>query len=138
MSLEPLGQVCDECHVTMLRLDGRVNCFVLDEVETQQLQREAAKLVLEIGTYLIRIKEIRFEPGVEQEPLVLLWISGGRLINRRTEVETGSTWSLLAGYDDVLVLEVKEATLLCAFLFKADSASIGEIVLSAVQVPGSA
>ncbi|PSB11161.1 hypothetical protein C7B76_23535 [filamentous cyanobacterium CCP2] len=122
----------------MVRLNGRVNRFVLDEVATQQLQREAAKIVLEIGTYLIRIKEIKFEPGVEQEPLVLLWISGGRLINRKTGVETSSTWSLLTGYDDVLVLEVKEATLLCAFFFKADSASTGEIVLSAVQVPGSA
>jgi hypothetical protein len=107
---------CGECCVTTLRLDSRANCFLFDELAMRQLRHEvAAKVVLAPGTHLIRIKQAKVAPKLQWEPLVLLWIGGGRFTNRKTEVEVCSTWSSLAGYDDVLTLDVKEPALLCAF-----------------------
>ena len=48
-----------------------------------------------------------------EEPNIILWLYGGRFINRQTNVEATSTWTTLTGYNDSLTLEVLEPTTVC-------------------------
>jgi len=99
---------------------------------------------LEPGTYLIKIESGTFNSGSssdeEGEPIVLLWIYGGKVINQKTYVEVQTTWSSLNGYDDTLVLKVLETSTLCALFFDTRlsgvplGASGGEITLCTVRI----
>jgi len=67
---------------------------------------------------------------------VLLWLSGGRVINQKTRVPVSSTWSTLNGYGDSLVLEVLEPTTLNAFFvdtYVEDNE--GEMIVSIERLP---
>ncbi|GAB4141299.1 MAG: hypothetical protein Fur0046_17240 [Cyanobacteria bacterium J069] len=106
--------------VADLKVDSKANCFLLNDAEIGRIQNEVAvKADLEPGQYAIRIKDGTFdykaEAGHPGEPLVILWIYNGKVINRKTGVPVGATWSTLNGYDDVLYLEVLEPAKLNAF-----------------------
>lgn len=127
------------CVVTDLTVNSKNNCFVLSPDQMQRLQSEvSAATVLEPGTNLVKIKSGAFsyrEADGAGEPLVLLWIYGGSVINQKTNVPVSATWVSLNGYDDVLTLEVRESATLCAFFFDTHTTdNNGEVYLSIVRV----
>jgi hypothetical protein len=128
------------CFVTELKVHSRNNCYSLTPEQMERLQREVAvSTVLEPGINLVKIKNSSFNPqpvtGQSGEPLVLLWIYGGQVINQKTNVPVNATWASLNGYDDVLTLEVKEKATLCAFFFDTQpNDNDGELHLSVVRI----
>ncbi len=106
--------------VADLKVDSKANCFLLSDPEISRIQNDiAVKADLAPGKYAIRIKEGAFdykaEAGHRGEPWVILWIYNSKVINQKTGVPVGATWSTLNGYDDVLHLEVLEPAKLNAF-----------------------
>jgi hypothetical protein len=94
---------------------------------------------LEQGTYVIRIRSGSFdyvEGDVQKgEPLVMLWIYGGKFINKKNDVAVTSTWSTLNGYDDTLTLDVLEPAKLSAFFFDTHlDDNEGEVIISVVKI----
>jgi predicted nucleic acid-binding Zn-ribbon protein len=117
-------------------VDSRRNCYLIDPATMRQLEQQiAASKLLEPGIYAIKIKNgtfsYRSELGRPGEPLVMFWIYGGAVVNHKTGVEVGATWSSLNGYNDVLMLEVRQPATLCAFFFDTYlDDNQGEITLS--------
>jgi hypothetical protein len=106
--------------VADLKVDSKANCLLLSDPDISRIQNEiAVKADLAPGKYAIRITEGAFdykaEVGHPGEPWVILWIYNGKVINQKTGVPVGATWSTLNGYDDVLHLEVLEPAKLDAF-----------------------
>jgi ABC-type phosphate transport system substrate-binding protein len=102
-----------------IMLNRPTNTYVFDAEQTARLQQAAVQQVLQPGHYTLKIKEGRFgyrplsdHPG---EPLVMLWLKGGRLIGDRTEMETADTWLTLNGYGDEYKVQILEATTLYGF-----------------------
>lgn len=126
--------------ITDLQLDSKDNTYQLDEQQINNIQNKvAAKETLEPGVYVIRIREGSFDyiKGDNQtgEPLVILWIYGGKFKNLKTNKEIPATWSTLNGYDDTLTLAVSETSQLRAFFFdtyKEDNE--GKLTVSVVRV----
>lgn len=126
--------------VTELKVHSKYNCYALGEDAMNRLQHEVAVPVgLEVGTNLIKITNGSFSyqdgTGHSGEPLVMLWIYGGKVTNKKTGVPVSATWSSLNGYDDTLTLEVTEPATLCAFFFDTyieDNA--GEVQLSIARI----
>ena len=84
----------------------------------QEMEQAAVSKVLQPGTYTLRLQD---EGGGDRtEPVALLWLSGGRLINQDTDVEVNATWCSLNGYDDTLTLNVLEPITLAAFFCHTD------------------
>jgi len=105
-----------------LTVDSKKDCYVLDEGRMQALQTTANSVQLEPGTYVIRINKGTFsywskDRKFDGEPWVILWIYGGKFINKKTNVEVGCTWSTLNGYDDALTLDVLETATVCGLFF---------------------
>jgi hypothetical protein len=117
---------------------SRENCFLLDSEAMKKLQKTAVSRSLKPGTYHFRIKSGVFSYHSDMqagEPVLLLWIYGGRVINKKTNVEVRSTWSTLNGYEETLVLEVLETAILSAFFFDTHPEdNTGEIVLMAKRI----
>lgn len=110
------------CTVSEMKVHSKHNAFVLNAAEMTRLQDQIAVSVrLELGTTVIKIREggfnYRSASGHQGEPLVMLWIYGGKVVNQKTGVPAVATWSTLNGYDDTLTLEVLEPATLCAFFF---------------------
>ncbi|NJO80207.1 MAG: hypothetical protein HC827_17985 [Cyanobacteria bacterium RM1_2_2] len=130
----------EACTVSELKVHSKHNCYVLSAEVMSRLQDEVSVSVsLETGTTVIKIREGSFDyQGAtehEGEPLVMLWIYGGKVINRKTGVPVMATWSTLNGYDDTLTLEVLEPATLCAFFFDTYIAdNDGEVELSIVRI----
>jgi hypothetical protein len=127
------------CTVTDLKIHSKHNCFLLDENLMRRIQETAVSTPLEVGTTVIKIRtgafNYRSEGGNAGEPLVLLWIYGGKVVNRKTGVPVGATWSTLNGYDDTVTLEVLEPATLSAFFFDTYlEDNEGEIALSVVRI----
>jgi hypothetical protein len=128
------------CIVTDLKVHSKHNCFFLDPEMMRRIQQETAvKATLEPGTNIIKIRSgafnYRLDGSSNGEPIVLLWVYGGKVINKKTNVEVGATWSSLNGYDDVLTLEVLEPATLCAFFFDTYlEDNEGEVLLSVVRI----
>jgi hypothetical protein len=128
------------CAVTDLRVHSKRNCFFLDADILRRLQQETAvSTKLETGINVIKIRSgafnYRSDSGHQGEPIVLLWIYGGKVINKKTGVPVGATWSTLNGYDDTLTLEVLEPATLCAFFFDTYlDDNDGELLLSVVKI----
>ncbi|MCU0524630.1 MAG: hypothetical protein MUF72_07370 [Elainella sp. Prado103] len=128
------------CTVTDLKVHSKHNCFFLDEALLRKIQQETAvSTALEVGTNVIKIRGGAFNyqasSGHHGEPMVLLWIYGGKVVNQKTGVPVGATWSTLNGYDDTLTLEVLEPATLCAFFFDTFlEDNDGEILLSIVKI----
>ncbi|NJO40017.1 MAG: hypothetical protein HC769_21570 [Cyanobacteria bacterium CRU_2_1] len=127
------------CVVTDLKVHSRNNCYLFTPEQMQRIQNEVAvSIALEPGINIVKIREGAFSyysGGFKGEPLVILWIYGGKVINRKTEVEVGATWSTLNGYDDTLTLDVKEKATLCAFFLDTYlDDNDGEVDLSVVRI----
>lgn len=128
------------CSVTDLKVHSKHNCFFLDADLIRKIQHETAvTTTLEPGTNIVKIRSgafnYRTDSGTYGEPIVLLWIYGGKVINKKTNVEVGATWSTLNGYDDALTLDVLESATLCAFFFDTYlEDNEGEVLLSVVRI----
>lgn len=119
-----------------LKLHSRDNCYLFDAAEMEKLQNQIAVAVeLEAGTNMIKIQRGQFsrqtELNQQGEPVVMLWIYGGRVVNTKTGSAVTSTWSSLNGYDDVLTLDVLEPATLCAFFF--DTGEVNSAVANGVN-----
>jgi hypothetical protein len=128
------------CVVTDLRVHSKDNCYILPPEVMQRIENEiAVKAHLEPGINIIKIRSGSFDyiQGDRKvgEPLVVLWIYGGKFINKKTGVTVDATWSSLNGYDDTLTLEVLEPTTLTAFFFDTHlDDNEGEVNLSVVRI----
>jgi hypothetical protein len=127
------------CIVTDLKVHSRENCYLLTSEQMQQLERTSVSTRLEPGTNIVKIREGSFNYASNSdhrgEPLVMLWIYGGKFTNKKTNVEVAATWSSLNGYDDALVLDVAEPATLCAFVFDTHlEDNNGELSLSIVRI----
>lgn len=117
-------------------VDSCQNCFLIAPAVMRQLEQQiSVSRTLEPGTYAIKIKNgtfsYRSELGRPGEPLVMFWIFGGAVVNQKTGIEVGATWSSLNGYSDVLMLEVRQPATLCAFFFDTYlEDNQGEVTLS--------
>ena len=127
------------CVVTDLKVHSQHNCYRLSPGEMQAIQDRGVSVTLEPGTHIVKIREGHVSQGTDVktqvEPFVLLWIYGGKVINKKTNVEVVATWVSLNGYDDALVMDVVETATLCAFFFDtAPNDNDGELTLSVVRI----
>lgn len=126
--------------VANLNVESKGSCYRFSPEQMNRLQQEVAvSLELEPGFNIVKIKSGTFDyqesSGHPGEPFVMLWIYGGKVINQKTGVAVATTWSSLNGYDDALVLEVKEKATLCAFFFDTYlDDNEGEVHLSIARV----
>jgi hypothetical protein len=122
-----------------LVIDSREHCYELDEARLNALHTPANSIQLEPGTYVIRIEKGAFSYGPDPqqfspEPWVLLWIHGGTVMNKKTNIKVGATWSSLNGYDDALTLDVLDATTVCGLFFDTHNAdNMGDVTLSILR-----
>lgn len=136
---QTIEQSCRECIYRRLTIRSNNDSLILDQGQLERLQSLANAAPLGPGKYIIRINSGTFSywpdaPMFEPEPWVMLWIYGGRFTNQATNVEVGTTWVTLNGYDDVLKLEVLEETNLCAlFLDTYKYDNVGQVILSIVE-----
>ncbi|MEM9539756.1 MAG: substrate-binding domain-containing protein [Cyanobacteria bacterium P01_E01_bin.42] len=123
-----------------LTVNSSSNCYVLDANQLAYLESGANTFELDPGVYVIRIESGAFNywPEFQQkfagEPWVLLWLYGGKFINKKTNLPVACSWSALNGYDDTLTLEVLETIKLSALFFdtyKDDNE--GQITLSILK-----
>lgn len=133
-----IAPVPQSCTISTLRVHNRANCFVIDPQQMQRLQNEVSvSKALEPGNYIIRIKKggFSYHSATPSEPMVMLWIYGGRIINQKTKVPVQATWSTLNGYADALNLQVLEPATLCAFFFDTHVGdNEGEVTLTTVKL----
>jgi phosphate transport system substrate-binding protein len=126
------------CSITTLNLNLPQHVYGLDFAAIEQLKQAAVSKTLETGEYLCKIRSGGFGYEADasmNEPWVLLWIHGGRVINKKTGKEVISTWSSLNGYDEVLSLDVLEETTLSAFFIDtAIDDNQGEVSLAVVKL----
>lgn len=111
------------------------NCYYIDPDSMKRIELKGASKMLQSGSYDIRIKSGAFgyrnESSSQEEPIVMLWIYGGKVKNHATNVEVGATWVSLNGYNDTLKLDVVEPTTLCAFFYDTYlEDNEGEVILS--------
>jgi hypothetical protein len=135
----PSGQILPgSCEIQDLTVHSRHHCFLLNTEQMTALQETAVSHSLEPGLYIVRIKSGTFGYGEAdscREPVVLLWIDGGKVINKKTNILVESTWSSLNGCDETLTLEVLETSTLCAFFFDTNpDDNYGEMTLSVIQL----
>ncbi len=124
-------------HATQtVKIHCRNNAVMFDQGQLNHIEHDVATTHSLIpGIYTLRIRDGVFNydrddthPG---EPFVLLWIHGGTVVNKKTGVPVSSTWTTLNGYDDTLVLDVREPVTLCAFFVDTyPDDNSGEITLS--------
>ncbi|MGF1522628.1 MAG: hypothetical protein ACFBSF_09965 [Leptolyngbyaceae cyanobacterium] len=129
----------DGCVATDLKVHSKNNCYRLSPEQMQAIQEQGVSVSLEPGTNIVKIREGAFKytsaAGAQAEPFVLLWIYGGKVTNKKTNVEVAATWTSLNGYDDALVMDVAETATLCAFFFDTyGSDNEGELTLSVVRI----
>jgi acetyl esterase/lipase len=114
--------------VMELKVHSQNNCFLLTPEQMTYLQNNVAvAAVLEPGVNLIKLRhsDWQYPDATAREPSAMLWIHGGLFVNQSTGVEVDATWASLQGYDDVLVLNVKQKTTLRAFLLNTQSPPTG-------------
>ena len=125
------------CVVTDLKVHSKHNCYQLSAEQMQSIQDSGVSVKLEPGTNIVKILEDTSNDAGESlfEPIILLWIYGGKVINKKTNIEVVATWASLNGYDDALVMDVIEPTTLCAFYFDTPTShNDGEMTLSVVRI----
>lgn len=107
--------------VKELAVHNRHNCYVFSSEQITDVQNSGVKETLEPGIHVVRIRKGKFDyiDGDTQvgEPIVMLWIYGGKFKNLKTNVAVPAGWSTLNGYDDTLTLAVLEPVTLCALFF---------------------
>ncbi len=131
-------KVTKEKSMSILTIDTKNNCYVIDRDQMNNLQQNVAtSFTFEKGTFDIKITDGRYsyaQSKTEGEPFVLLWIygtDGSTFINKNTGFEVGATWTTLNGYNDSLKLEVKKKAVINALFFDVNNAdNSGAINLS--------
>jgi hypothetical protein len=126
-------------YVEDLVVHSQRNCYYISPETMQQLQQTAVSRTLQPGTYDIKLKSgafsYRTDSGHQGEPLVLLWLYGGLVMNHKTGIPVGVTWSSLNGYSDTLSLSVLEPATLCAFFYDTYlEDNEGEVTLSVARI----
>ena len=121
--------------VKELKVHSRYNCYKLSPEQMNAIQDNGVSISLPVGTNVVQLQAsdatYTTGTGAQAEPWVLLWIYGGKVINKKTNVEVLATWASLNGYDDPLVLDVIEPATLCALLFDTSTGNhSGEMNLS--------
>lgn len=122
-----------------IMLNRPTNTYVLDAAQVEQLTQQAAvKQTLQPGHYTLKITDGQFSyrplhehPG---EPLVMLWLKGGKLIGDRANIVTQDTWLTLNGYGDEYKVQILEPTTLYGFFIdthKTDNA--GEVTVKVTK-----
>ncbi len=113
-----------ETAMTLLTIDTKENCYVIDSEGMKYLQESVASVqTLSKGSYSIRIKSGQYqhsESESDAEPIVILWLYGidnSSFINQSTGYEAGTTWTALSGYKDTFKIEAKETVCLHALFF---------------------
>lgn len=135
---ESVGSAPGSCSIKNLAVHAKHHCCLLDEFQMHKLQTQTAvSHRLAPGTHIVRLKAGGFGYQAEhQEPIVMLWISGGKVINGKTNVPVNATWSTLNGYDETLTLEVQETSTLHAFFFDTHpDDNDGEVTLTVISLP---
>jgi hypothetical protein len=126
--------------ITDLVVNSSKNCYQLTKEQMESIQNKGVTAELTQGIYVVRIKEGAFDyvkdsDDVENEPLVLLWIYGGKFKNLKINKQVSASWSTLNGYDDTLTLAVSEPSKLCAFFFDTEiNDNAGDVTVSVVKV----
>jgi hypothetical protein len=121
--------------VAELKVHSKHNCYLFTPEQMKKLEQTAIAINLEPGRHTVKIQSGAFDyvgrSGLSGEPLVLLWIYGGKVVNHKTNVEVAATWESLNGYNDFLELEVREPAVMNAFFFDTYIAdNDGEVTLS--------
>ncbi|NEQ52902.1 MAG: hypothetical protein F6K11_22640 [Leptolyngbya sp. SIO3F4] len=121
--------------VTDIKVHSQHNCYRLSPEQMNAIQDNGVSIDLPVGTNVVKLLEgdtpYTTGIGAKAEPWVLLWIYGGKVINRKTKVEVVATWASLNGYDDSLTMDVIEPATLCALLFDTSTGNhSGELTLS--------
>ena len=120
-----------------LTVDSQQNCYLLDEQDLSNLKHWDSNFIeIEPGNYRIKIREGNASYWSENqkfqlEPWALLWIKAGKFIPKLSAAEVDESWCSLNGFQDELILEVKQKTTLSGFFFdtyKEDNE--GQIVLA--------
>jgi hypothetical protein len=126
--------------ITDLVVNSAKNCYQLTKEQMEAIQNKGVTAELTQGIYVIRIKEGTFDyvkdsENLESEPIVMLWIYGGKFKNLKTHKQVSAGWSTLNGYDDTLTLAVSEPSKLCAFFFDTEiNDNGGDVTVSVVKV----
>ena len=111
------------CHQE-LTIDSQNHTYTIDENNISALQSRANRILLTPGCYVLTLEQNQSNPintSIVTEACIILWIYGGRFVNKQTNVEAASTWTTLNGYNDRLTLEVIEPTTVCALFFDTTS-----------------
>ncbi|MBV8887646.1 MAG: hypothetical protein JO235_27135, partial [Chroococcidiopsidaceae cyanobacterium CP_BM_RX_35] len=124
--------------MSLLTIDTKNNCYVIDSNGMNQLQQNvASSFTLNQGSYDIKITSGSYKYAkakTEGEPFVLLWIygvNGSTFVNLNTGFETGATWTTLNGYHDTLKVEIREQAVICGLFFDVNnSENSGSVQLS--------
>ncbi|MEL7036104.1 MAG: hypothetical protein AAFO04_10860 [Cyanobacteria bacterium J06592_8] len=123
-----------------LTINSKDNCYLMkDHIEA--IQNTGIKQELTAGIWVARIRKGSFDyvkddpQGQKGEPLVILWIYGGKFKNLKTNKTVPAGWSTLNGFDDTLTLAVSEPITLCAFFFDTYlKDNEGDVTVSVVKV----
>ena len=120
--------VNQEKAVSLLTIDTKENCYVIDPGQMNNLQQNVANsFTLDNGNYEIKIASGNYKyakTSSEGEPFVLLWIygeDGTTFVNQSTGFETGATWISLNGYNNRFKLEVKQKAVICGLFFDVNN-----------------
>ncbi len=125
--------------VQTVKVHSRNNAVMFDEAQLHHIEHDVASThQLDPAVYTLRLRDGVFNydgddahPG---EAFVLLWIHGGTVINQKTGIPVSSTWTTLNGYDDTLILDVREPATLCAFFLDTyPDDNTGEVTLSVLK-----
>ena len=126
--------------ITDLVVNSAKNCYHLTQEQMEAIQNKGVIAELTQGIYVVRIKEGAFDyvkdsENAESEPLVMLWIYGGKFKNLKTNKQVTAGWSTLNGYDDTLTVAVSEPSKLCAFFFDTEvKDNAGDVTVSVIKV----
>jgi hypothetical protein len=126
--------------ITDLVVDSVQNAYQLTQDQIKGIESKGSTTDLEKGIYVIRIKDGYFDyvkntGDVENEPLVILWIYGGKFKNLKTNKLVTASWSTLNGYDDTVTLAVSEPAKVTAFFFDTEvKDNAGSVTISVVKV----
>lgn len=126
-------------NITDLVVNSKNNCYHLFSQRMTEIQNTGVSTELKPGIHVIRIRKGSFDyvKGDVQkgEPIVMLWIYGGKFKNLKTNVEVPAGWSTLNGYEDTLTLAVSETSTLCAFFFDVEVGdNDGDVTVSVIKV----
>ncbi|ESA36444.1 abc-type phosphate transport periplasmic component [Leptolyngbya sp. Heron Island J] len=139
-ALAAVVQTASQDSTQTFTIHSRDHALMLEQDQLRHIENNvAATRDLVPGLYILQLRDGMFNYDADNnhsgEPFVLLWIHGGTVINQTTGVPiSSSTWTTLNGYEDSLMLDVREPTKLCAFFidtYPDDNA--GEVTLSITQ-----